>query len=124
MQALRNGESCDVLTCCEHIGFERNKLVAIRHALPALLHEVFFPFQNEINTNVKQWHPGQRISDLLGDSAWWFRSAGHPDLLLWMRAYAGTIQLVRDLESSPIGGVSSNKLLVIACPKPLSSICR
>lgn len=96
MIASRDYESVDPIECFARMGFDERKLEPIAHLLPALARILFEPLCVDSMLSFAEWQPGRRIRAMLGESAWWFRSAAPPSLLLVLRAFAG---LLRQLEA-------------------------
>jgi predicted unusual protein kinase regulating ubiquinone biosynthesis (AarF/ABC1/UbiB family) len=92
-------DATDALACFSEMGFDEAKLEPISNILPALSLILFEPFLKNEPYSIKYWNLSERISDLLGDMKWWFRSAGPPELFLIMRAFSG---LVNHLETIKI----------------------
>ncbi len=84
-------DATDALACFSEMGFDEAKLEPISNILPALSLILFEPFLKNEPYSIKTWNMGERISDLLGDLKWWFRSAGPPELFLIMRAFSGLV---------------------------------
>lgn len=95
--ALRQRDDVDAIDLLDRVGFDPDKLRAIAEQLPAVLATVAAPWLHEGRFDLAQWDPSADLQAILGEARWWFRSAGAPDLLLWMRAFAGTVALVRGL---------------------------
>lgn len=74
------------------MGFDVEKLARIEAYLPRLCQYLFEPFVNDDVFRIGQWHPGKKITDLLQEKRWWFRSAGPAQLIFIMRAFQGFVQ--------------------------------
>lgn len=107
----------DPLACFIAMGFDGDKLASIANQLPALCTVLFEPFaQNERVYNTQYWNLATRIDGVLGELKWWFRSAGPPNLFLFMRAFSG---LLNHLDSINIALNWSEELRAIVPPDTL-----
>jgi predicted unusual protein kinase regulating ubiquinone biosynthesis (AarF/ABC1/UbiB family) len=84
--------------CFIALGFEAEKLAHIQGALPLLSQFLFHPFLTNHAFRLEEWQLEQKITDLLGEKKWWFRSAGSSDLLLLMRVFQGLTQQLQQLQ--------------------------
>ncbi len=84
--------------CFAALGFDAEKLAHIQGALPLLSQFLFQPFLVNHAFRLEEWKLEQKITDLLGEKRWWFRSAGSSDLLLLMRAFQGLTQQLKHLQ--------------------------
>lgn len=82
------------------MGFDANKLAKIEAYLPKLCQYLFEPFVEDKIFHLPQWNVGKRITDLLADERWWFRSAGPANLIFIMRAFQGLVQQLETLKVS------------------------
>lgn len=94
--ACRGRADADPLRCFAALGFDPLKLRHISQALPFLCKILFEPFLVNHPLRIDQWNVGARVETLLGESRWWFRSAGPANLFLLLRAFQG---LVAQLET-------------------------
>jgi len=74
------------------MGFDSEKLARIEAYLPRLCLYLFQPFLDDEVYQLRNWHPGKQITELLGEKRWWFRSAGPAQLIFIMRAFQGLVQ--------------------------------
>lgn len=74
------------------MGFDSEKLARIEAYLPRLCLYLFQPFLDDDVFQLRNWHPGKQITELLGEKRWWFRSAGPAQLIFIMRAFQGLVQ--------------------------------
>ena len=80
------------------MGFDAEKLSHIEPRLPMLCLYLFAPFIEDKKFIVQQWQPGKKITDLLAEERWWFRSAGPAKLIFIMRAFQGLVQQLECLK--------------------------
>jgi hypothetical protein len=92
IQGARQGDATDPLACFAAMGFDAAKLEPLADRLPAMARLLLEPFLGDGTFFVRDWDLSRRMSDLLGDLRWWFRSAGPCDLLLFVRAFCGLVQ--------------------------------
>lgn len=69
------------------LGFQAEYLEPLQAKLPALCKILFEPLIAEYPFDVRDWHLGERVSDLLGDDRLNFRIAGPPALVYLLRAF-------------------------------------
>ena len=74
------------------MGFDAEKLSHIEKFLPKLCCYLFAPFIEEKVFSLQQWELAKKITDLLAEQRWWFRSAGPANLIFLMRAFQGLVQ--------------------------------
>jgi hypothetical protein len=107
------------------LGFNRDKLHPITDLLPQLGAILCQPFLSRGPIDLQRWRPGQDCKRLLGDHAWYFRSAGPPELLGLLRIGRDVLQLLRhlDVELDWLGSLQriSNSLERTSSPKPTNS---
>lgn len=82
------------------MGFDAKKLSQIESFLPKLSMYLFEPFLEDKIFHVPQWFLGKKITELLADERWWFRSAGPANLIFIMRAFQGLTQQLETLKVS------------------------
>lgn len=80
------------------MGFDAEKLSHIEPRLPMLCLYLFAPFIEDKKFIVQQWQVGKKITDLLAEDRWWFRSAGPAKLIFIMRAFQGLVQQLECLK--------------------------
>ena len=80
------------------LGFDRDKLFHIYEQLPALCQKIFEPLVEERPWSAKDWEIGEYFKNVLGDDAWWFRTAGPPWFLYLMRAVHQLMTALRELD--------------------------
>jgi len=80
------------------MGFDSEKLARIEAYLPRLCLYLFEPFLKDDVFQLRSWHPGKQITELLGEKRWWFRSAGPAQLIFIMRAFQGLVQQLQLLK--------------------------
>lgn len=95
---VREKNATDPLACFSEVGFDAKKLAPIADLLPALSKLLFEPFASPEPFSTKYWNVNERISRLLGEMRWWFRSAGPADLFLLMRAFSGIVTQMEALK--------------------------
>ncbi len=98
--ACREKNAVNPLDCFVAIGFDAQKLAHIQGALTMLSQFLFRPFLVNHVFNLSDWQLEQKITDLLGEKRWWFRSAGAADVLLLMRAFQGLTHQLQQLQIS------------------------
>lgn len=74
------------------MGFDAEKLSKIEAYLPRLCLYLFEPFIDDNVFQLRNWRPGEKITALLAEQRWWFRSAGPARLIFIMRAFQGFVQ--------------------------------
>lgn len=82
------------------IGFDAKKLAHIHSALPLLMRILLEPFIYDFNFDLATWKYKEQIEKVLGDSKWWFRSAGGVKFFEIMKAFAGIKTMIERLEVS------------------------
>lgn len=80
------------------MGFDSEKLFRIEAYLPRLCQYLFAPFIEDKKFNLQQWGVGKKITDLLAEERWWFRSAGPARLIFILRAFQGLVQQLQLLK--------------------------
>ncbi len=80
------------------MGFDAEKLSRIEAYLPRLCLYLFAPFVMDKKFILQQWFLGKKITDLLAEQRWWFRSAGPAKLIFIMRAFQGLVQQLQLLK--------------------------
>lgn len=80
-------------------GFDGAKLRRLGDRLPAVCRALFRPFQRSRPFDVTSWHLGSNLERVLGDDRWWFRSAGPPASVLWVRAFQGLVSALVRLDA-------------------------
>ena len=111
MQAHRR-TNADPVTLYSRIGFDADKLKHIADQLPAITDILFAPFMQDDAFQLRDWHPSKAIKQLLGEHAWYFRSAGPTNGLLILRAFSGLFRQIKTLNAY----VNWYALLRTACP--------
>jgi len=91
-------DDTNLLSCFSEVGFDVEKLDSIADTLPALCRVIFEPFLNDGPFSTKMWNLNMRTEQLLGESKWWFRSAGPASLFLLMRAFSGLVSHLETLK--------------------------
>ncbi len=91
-------DETDPLLCFQAIGFDASKLHPIQAVLPALTSVLTEPFTTPTVFSMKRWQLQERVDVLLGESKWWFRSSGPPNLLLLLRAFHGLMMQMETLQ--------------------------
>ncbi|NRA38382.1 MAG: hypothetical protein HRU15_09600 [Planctomycetes bacterium] len=99
IQGLDVHNNVDPMACLVMAGFDAGKLQHIRAQIPAVCEELFKPFLKHDRFPIKEWNASQGIRDVLGEHAWWFRSAGPPTFLMLMRAFAGLMRQLHTLSA-------------------------
>lgn len=94
----RSNDETDALACFVEMGFDAKKLVPIAATLPALCAIMFEPFLRSDPYSHKYWDLGQRMTAMLGELRWWFRSAGPAQQFLLMRAFSGMVAHLETLQ--------------------------
>ncbi len=92
IRSLAYREDDDPIALLMLAGFNGTTLSHIHQQIPALLHEIFLPLFTPHPFAMTDWKPGQHIRNMLGESSWYFRSAGPPEFMLLMRAWNGLLQ--------------------------------
>ncbi|MDH5424851.1 MAG: AarF/UbiB family protein [Gammaproteobacteria bacterium] len=80
------------------MGFDADKLGKIEACLPRLCRYLFAPFIEDKKFILQQWEVGKKITALLAEERWWFRSAGPVRLIFIMRAFQGLVQQLQLLK--------------------------
>jgi len=96
--AIREKISVQPLRYFAAMGFDAEKLSHIEPRLPMLCLYLFAPFIEDKKFILQQWQLGKKITDLLADERWWFRSAGPAKLIFIMRAFQGVVQQLQCLK--------------------------
>ena len=95
--ACREKSEVNPFDCFVALGFDAEKLTHIQGALPLLSQFLFHPFLVNHVFRLEEWQLENKITNLLGEKKWWFRSAGTSDLILLMRAFQGLTQQLQQL---------------------------
>lgn len=98
--ASKEKSSDTPIDCFSEMGFDAEKLSQIEVYLPKLCLYLFAPFLEDKVFHIPQWDVGKRITDLLAEDRWWFRSAGPANLIFIMRAFQGLVQQLQTLKVS------------------------
>ncbi|MDH5394016.1 MAG: AarF/UbiB family protein [Gammaproteobacteria bacterium] len=80
------------------MGFDAQKLKRIEAYLPKLCEYLFSPFNADTTFELQQWLLAKKITNLLAEQRWWFRSAGPAELIFIMRAFQGLVQQLQLLK--------------------------
>ena len=80
------------------LGFHPGLLEPMQARLPALCKILFEPLLFDVEYDLSQWRLGERVSHVLGEYRWNFRTAGPASLIYFMRAYQGLIQYLSALD--------------------------
>ena len=80
------------------LGFDSEKLAYIYPKLGNLFQIIFEPIFCEEIFNFCDWSVHKKIVALLGEDRWWFRTAGPPWFLYFLRSIQGMIFALRKLE--------------------------
>jgi len=73
------------------LGFHAEKLTHIEDKLPQLAQLLFLPFNKTEPFDLTTWQLSHKVSELLGEQRWWFRSASPADLFLLIRIFQGLV---------------------------------
>lgn len=79
------------------LGFDDKKTNHLESELPWIGQIVFEPFLRDRQSDLTQWEVERRLTQLLGESKWWFRSAGGADFFILMKAFSGLVRLIEQL---------------------------
>ncbi|SMF12593.1 AarF/UbiB family protein [Pseudobacteriovorax antillogorgiicola] len=93
-----NKENYHPLDYLCYIGFNQEKLTFIADKLPALMDTLLIPLQNEGAFNLQSWQLKERVDTILGNDKWWFRTAGPPWFLMFMRAMQGVLYFMQRMD--------------------------
>lgn len=97
IDALRGGQHMTPLDYLVALGFEAEKLMPIKERLPILVATLLEPFWNGRLLKLSSWQVQRMIQEILGDQAWYFRTAGPPWFLWLMRSFASVFYAIREL---------------------------
>jgi predicted unusual protein kinase regulating ubiquinone biosynthesis (AarF/ABC1/UbiB family) len=81
------------------LGFRDDYLQAMGKKLPALCKVLFEPYTTDYPYDLRDWHLGERIGDVLGEDRWNFRIAGPAGLVFLLRAFHGLLYYVEGLQT-------------------------
>jgi predicted unusual protein kinase regulating ubiquinone biosynthesis (AarF/ABC1/UbiB family) len=123
LSIMKSDDPEHYLKLLQDLGFNRRKLIPIRHHLQALIALLFEPVRNQ-EWKPSGWKLQDRINELLGDNKWNFRTAGPPWFLMLIRGLNGWLNGMKLLESDPIpeGPSVSTKLKVRVIENGLEKI--
>lgn len=80
------------------LGFNQDKLSHIHGSLPVVMRILLAPFCAKYNYDLKSWNYKENIEKVLGDSRWWFRSAGGVKFFEIMKSFVGIKNMLERLE--------------------------
>ncbi len=102
------GESIPVFDYLVFIGFSPQQLAPIATRLPAICERLLEPWIQQRPTALGRGETGESLKMILGEEAWWFRTAGPPWFLYLMRAVSG---FTSGLSQLPRAGVITGKII-------------
>lgn len=79
----------DPLPLLGDLGFDTKKLKHIHKQLPKTLEAFFWPLIQEYPCTLSDWKLDERLTMILGDHKWWFRSSGGTEFFTLMKAFSG-----------------------------------
>lgn len=79
------------------LGFDEKKIKHLESELPWIGRILFEPFLMDRQSDLATWEVERRLTQLLGETKWWFRSAGGADFFLLMKAFSGVVRLIEQL---------------------------
>jgi predicted unusual protein kinase regulating ubiquinone biosynthesis (AarF/ABC1/UbiB family) len=80
------------------LGFDGEKLLPLLNRLPLLLEKLLDPFLASGWWYANQWNLSAQLDEMLGNEAWWFRTAGPPWFLWFMRSAQGVFGALNSLK--------------------------
>lgn len=95
--ALKEEKSSPPLDLFVALGFDRDKLTHIEDFLPTIANILMKPFVSAYAFDLESWNYQEQIKLVLGDSVWWFRSAGGAEFFSLMKTFAGLKEMIKKL---------------------------
>ncbi len=89
LEATRGGDPAEVLLALEAMGFSGRRLAPIAAKLPALSQLLLKPLLTESLWSADEWKLADGMDSVLGADKWWFRTAGPPWFMYYMRTIQG-----------------------------------
>ena len=89
LEATRGGDPAAILSSLEAIGFSGRRLAPIAAKLPALSQLLLKPLLTESYWSAEDWMLAEGMDSILGADKWWFRTAGPPWFMYYMRTIQG-----------------------------------
>ncbi len=87
--ATRNGDEMAVRSAMERLGFSPLHLRHIATKILPLSEVLLAPLIKQGHWNARTWRLQEQMNDILGQDKWWFRTAGPPWFLYFMRSFQG-----------------------------------
>jgi hypothetical protein len=82
------------------LGFDGEKLLPLLSRLPFLLEKLLEPFLSTGPWYADKWNVSSQLEEILQEEAWWFRTAGPPWFLWFMRSGQGLFAALAALQVS------------------------
>jgi hypothetical protein len=112
----------------EAMGFSATRLDPIDGKLLALSELIFKPLLNDSKWNAGSWNLQNSLDDVLGQDKWWFRTAGPPWFMYFMRTiqgwHHGLSMLESEIDLAAIWWPWEQKLRILALSFPLVKVDR
>jgi predicted unusual protein kinase regulating ubiquinone biosynthesis (AarF/ABC1/UbiB family) len=96
--ALREGERALVVPLLAELGFASRKLLALGGETIEACRILFAPWLARGPFDLREWRLGENVDAALGDLRWAFRAAAPADALLFVRAIAGIVRILAELD--------------------------
>lgn len=93
-----HGSDINYLGHLEKIGFDIEKMHFFKPLIPNLISLIFEPFLENRPYDLSSWNVEKRISQMLGENKWWFRSSGGTIFFEIMKSFFGILKIIQFLE--------------------------
>jgi hypothetical protein len=100
IEATKNADAARALDCLVSLGFDSRKLSHINAKILPLSQVVLAPFLETGPWTASTWNLQEKIDAVLGADKWWFRTAGPPWFLYFMRTIQGWHQAMLVLDAT------------------------
>jgi hypothetical protein len=100
IDATSKSDSERIMQCMVELGFDRGKLSHIEGKLLPLSIAVLAPFLEGGPWTASAWRIQDKIDAILGSDKWWFRTAGPPWFLYFMRTVQGWHHALMTLDAT------------------------
>jgi len=94
---LIKNKSIPYLSVLEEVGFQANRLEAIKDKIPLICSILFQPFLVNKNYYLEDWNYKKKLDQTLGEDKWILRAAGDQDLFLIMKSFMGFKNLIQKI---------------------------
>jgi predicted unusual protein kinase regulating ubiquinone biosynthesis (AarF/ABC1/UbiB family) len=126
--ATRAGDLHRLRSAMEAMGFSATRLDPIDGKLLALSELIFKPLLNDSKWNAGTWNLQKSLDEVLGQDKWWFRTAGPPWFMYFMRTiqgwHHGLSMLESEIDLAAIWWPWEQKLRILALSFPLVKVDR